>query len=186
VAKADRKNTAVVLNLDDPDELTRRPTSSFLNLETELANLASADHRTIEEIATAETHIAKAEARIKDICNRAYPSASGFSELFIHLLRNRWRSSAATVEYDQERNRLLLQLRKAFPAAKEHRRQRSEVTSNRDMIMAKEFLQKRESPSYKGKSDSDLKAGIGKDPRFQLKRSASIEAINRGRKFLVP
>jgi hypothetical protein len=137
------------------------------------------------------------EVHIKTICNLANFPDSGerfsfggerlsFGEHFIRLLRNRWRSSAAMGEYDIERNRLLLQLRKAFPAAEKHRRQCSEVTSNRDREMAKEFLQKRESPSYKGKSDSDLKADIGKDRRFRLKRSASIAAIDRGRKSLMP
>lgn len=184
MAKADRKNTAVVLNLDDLDELTRRPISSFRSLEAELTNLCRADHHTSEEPpAKVEARIAKAEARIKAICNLV--NCPGFSERFIRLLRKRWRSSVDWVEYDQERNCLLLRLR-ALPAAEEHRRQCVDATSIRDRQMAREFLQKRNSPSYKDKdkSVSVLKADIGK--RHGLVRSASIAAVNRGLKSLIP
>jgi hypothetical protein len=161
-----------------------RPISSFLSLEAELTNLGRYEHQTTEEAAAAEARIVKAEARIKAICNLA--NRPGFSERFIGVLRNRSRSSAAMVEYVQERNSLLLWLRGAFPAAEEGRRQRAIFTSNRDRQMAEEYRQKRESPSYKNKRDSVLKADIGKDPRFGLKRSASIEAIKRGLKSLMP
>jgi hypothetical protein len=179
--KGDRGNTTVVINPDDPDELIQRqPIGSFLRFEAELDNLGRADHHTLEKAAATEARIIEVEVRIKAICDLAnYPD----SERFIRLLRNRWRSSAARGEYDIKRNHLLLQIRKAFPAAEEHRRQRS--TSNRDREMAEEFLQKKNLPSNKYISDSALKADIGKR-QHGLARSASIEAINRGLKSLVP
>jgi hypothetical protein len=182
VAKADRKNTATALNLEDPAELVRRPLRSFLGLETELANLGRTGHRTVEEAAVAEARIVTTEARIKAICKLA--NRPGFSERFIRLLRNRWRSSAAMVEYVQERNQLLLWIREAFPAAEERRRRRTASTANRDRQMAEEFQKRKNSPSRR--KDSALKEDIGKDRRFKLKRSASIEAIDRGLKALMP
>jgi hypothetical protein len=55
------------------------------------------------------------------------------------------------------------------------------ATLERDIKMAREF--QRRKPSA-GMSDTALKIDIGRKQRPQLKKSASIEAINRGLKKL--
>ena len=131
----------------------------------------------------AEARIAKVEADIKDISNSVVPGSGG---RFIRLLRNRFRSSGFSFDYRLERDGLLVRLGE-IAAAKRKRaieevRQLSAVSiANRDRRMAEEFLRKRKTSSD---SDTALMVAIGK--RHEVKRSAAIEAINRGLKALKP
>ena len=102
------------------------------------------------------------------------------------MLRNRFRSSGAFIDYAPERDRLLVRIEelsaeKQKQAPEEHRRRRAAFLSDRDSQMAQEFLNKKSNP-HSFRSDSALKEEIGK--RHDLGRSASIEAINRGLKSL--
>jgi hypothetical protein len=162
--------------------------AAFRSLEAEHADLCRNEHQTTKEAAArAEARIAKVEADIKDISNSVVP---GSGERFIRLLRNRFRSSGFSFDYALERNGLLVRLEeisaeKQKHAPEESRRRRAAFLSDRDRQMAEEYRRKRNSPSYKNKSDSDLKADIGKRHRLRS-RSASIAAVNRGLKSLGP
>ena len=83
MAKADRKNSV----------------AAFLSLEAKYYELAAKD---VE---------AQIEARIKDICKLAIPELSEFGERFIYRMRRRWKSSADSVEYENDRNFLLNRVR---------------------------------------------------------------------------
>jgi hypothetical protein len=162
--------------------------AAFRSLEAELADLYRDEHQTTEEAAAkAEAMAAKAEAHIKDICNLAnFAADPGFDERFIHRLRKRFRSSGDALDYHMDRDRLLVRLgeisaEKQKQAPEEFRRQRAALRSDRDEQMAEEYLRKRKSSNL---SASDLKAEIGRSPKYRLKRSASIAAVNRGLKSL--
>ena len=166
---------------------TAKPKNSaaaFRSLEAEHADLCRDEHQTTKEAAArAEARIAKVEADIKDIANSV---VLGFGERFIRLLRNRFRSSGLSFDYFLERDRLLVRLEeisaeKQKRAPEERRRQRAAFLFDRNRQMAEEYRQKRNSPSYKNKSDSDLKADIGKRHKLRS-RSASIAAVNQGLK----
>jgi hypothetical protein len=170
VAKAGPKNSA----------------AAFRSLEAELAALYSYEHQTTEAAAKAKAQIATVEARIKAICNLVHPDEPRYAERFIRLFSNRLRSSGDFVEYGQLSNHILSRLteiseEKHRQASEDHRRRRAVEKSGRNKQMAEEF-QSKKSNSHSHKSDSALKAEIGK--HFGLNRSASIEAINRGLKSL--
>jgi hypothetical protein len=157
VAKADRKNS----------------TAALLSLEAEITSPC-----------ITEEAAAKAEEDIRKLTSSTFDP--GFGEGFIHRLRRRWRSSVDFVEYEQQRAHLLNRLREISEenhrrASEEHRHRRAVIISDRNRQMAEEFLNKK-SNQHSHRSDSSLKAKIGKD--FDLNRSASIEAINRGLKSL--
>jgi hypothetical protein len=57
-----------------------------------------------------EEAVTVAETRIKNICGQLYPNDPTYTERFIHLLRNRWRSSGSFVDYIIARNALLANL----------------------------------------------------------------------------
>jgi valyl-tRNA synthetase len=169
VAKASRNNSA----------------AAFLSL-AKLNNL----ERPTTEAATnpAVVQILEAFVRIKTICDLAHPAKPKFAECFIRLLSNRLRSSAHFAEYMQLRDHLLSRLteisaEKHKQASEDHRRRRAVEKSDRNRQMAEAFRSHKSNQQHSQKSDSALKAEIGK--RFELRsRSASIEAINRGLKSL--
>ena len=171
-------------------------TAAFRSLEAEHADLGRDEHQTTKEAAAkAEARIAEVEAGIKDICKLAYPDDPGFyltypedpsfSAHFIRLLRNRFRSSGAAIDYAQMRN--LLFVRFGEIAADKHRRtlegsKRLDADSrvNRDERLFEAYCREKDSSDL---CASELKFEIGK--RHGLKsRSASIAAVNRG--FLKP
>jgi hypothetical protein len=131
--------------------------------------------------AKAEASAARVEAQIKEICDLVSP---GFGERFILLFRNQRRSRQDAIEYRDQRNLILVWLGE-FAAAKRKRDivevgQLSAISrANRDRRMAQEFLREKGGPST---SESALKAEIGE--RYDLGRSAAIEAVNRGLKDL--
>jgi hypothetical protein len=147
----------------------------FRTLLTKLVDLyvSRSQPQSTGAAAKAEASVARVEAQIKDICELVSP---GSGERFILLFRNQWRSQQDATEYLDQRNRILVWLGE-FAAAKRKRdildvRQGSAVfTANRDRRM---LLRKTGSST----SVSALKAKIGE--RYGLRRSASIEAINRG------
>ena len=161
--------------------------AAFRSLEAKFAKLQLPHHhKTKEAAAKAEARIQKAvekaEAHIKDICNLANSAEPGFGERFILLLRKQWRSSQDFIDYGRERDRLLVRLgevsaEKHKRASEEARRQRAGSISDRNRRMAQEFLNKKR---HSRKSDSALMTEIGE--RYDLGRSASIEAIKRGLK----
>jgi hypothetical protein len=156
--------------------------AAFRSLEAEHADLGRDEHQTTKEAAAkAEARIAEVEAGIKDICKLAYPDDPGFSAHFSRLLRNRFRSSRAAIDYAQARDRLLVRLGEI--SADKHRRTLEETKRlhadtrvNRDERMFEIYCREKDSSDL---SASELKFEIGK--RHGLKsRSASIAAVNRG------
>jgi hypothetical protein len=167
VAKAKPKNNAGALR----------------SLEAKLAKLCSYKDQTAE-VPKVEAQIAKVE---EAICDLASSVERDFGKRFVGLHRRRWRSSGDSIDYFRERDRLLVLLgeesaKKQKRTLEEFKRQRATYRIIRNRQMAEEFRQKKSSPSSKYKSDSALKAEVGK--RRNLGRSASIEAINRGLKDL--
>jgi hypothetical protein len=170
--------------------------AAFRSPEAELADLCRNEHQTAEAAA-------KAEERIKAICDLAnFPerlsfgggerlSLGGgerlsFGEHFIRLLRKRWRSSQDFFDYFHEHNGLLVRLgeisaEKRKRILEDARWQRAARNVNRDRQIVQEYVQERKLRSDKDISDSALKAEIGE--RHGVKRSASIEIINRGLKL---
>jgi hypothetical protein len=156
-------------------------TAAFRSLEAELAKLGRDEHQITEEAA------ARAEARIKDICKLAHPESPGFGESFIRLLRNRFRSSGASVDYAQERDRLLVRLGEI--SADKHRRTlekskqlSADSTAKLHEKIIQEYHQKEGSLGPRGATK--LKVAIGK--RHGLGRTASIEVIDRDLKSAKP
>jgi hypothetical protein len=185
LAKADRKNSAIVPSIDNPDELTRRrPIKSFLEIEAELNDLEPPTSDAAAK--AAEVQIWKALIRIKAICNLAFPGRP-FGDRFVHLLSNRLRSTAHFAEYSSLRDFLLNRLREVSEeqhkqASEDHRRRCAAENSDRNRQMAEAFLSQK-SNQHSQKSDSAMKAEIGKK-LFGLSRSTSIVAINQGLKSL--
>jgi hypothetical protein len=150
--------------------------AAFRSLEAEHADLGRDEHQTTKEAA------AMAEARIAEPgFYLTYPEDPSFSAHFIRLLRNRFRSSRAAIDYAQMRN--LLFVRFGEIAADKHRRTLegskrlyADSRVNRDERMFEEYCREKDSSDL---SASELKFEIGK--RHGLKsRSASIAAVNRG------
>jgi hypothetical protein len=156
--------------------------AAFRRLVAKLVDLyvSRSEPQSTGAAAMAEASAARVEAQIKEICDLVSP---GFGEHFILLFRNQRRSQADAIEYRDARNLILVWLDdfsagKRRRVIKEVRQLGADFISNRDRRMAQEFLRK----SGSSTSNSALKAKIGE--RYDLGRSASIEAINRGLKAL--
>ena len=154
--------------------------AAFRRLLAKLADLyrSRSKPQSPEAAAKAEASAARVEAQIKAICELASP---GFGDRFIDLFRNQWRSRDHANEYVYRRN-LILEWLGEFAAAKrkpyiEKARQVSVFSKGiRNRQMVEEFRrQKKLSPDD---SDTKLKTNIGR--RHGVKRSASIEVIDRG------
>jgi hypothetical protein len=160
-------------------------TISILSFGDELMDLChSLDNPTTEE------EVVKVEARIKELCERLYPDSDSTlfgpggklvtaNERFLALFAKRYRSSQDFIDYVTERDRILA--RAAEQSAHKHRENLQNLSSqrwnhdSRNMQMAREFRTRKKSSHLK---DSRLKEMIGR--KYHLKRSASIEAIDRG------
>jgi hypothetical protein len=73
-------------------------------------------------------------------------------------------------------------LEAAIEGGKKRSRERKVDMAKRNKEMAKEFRRRKQKGS--GLSDTALMETIGKDKKFGLKKSASIEAIKQGLKIL--
>jgi hypothetical protein len=182
---------AMMVNMPKKNRAAGRLTTiSILKSEDELTSLCD---KLNDPTLTKESEAA-ANARIDEICAQLYPVDSKVSfnvggkiataaERFRILFMRRWGSSGDWVEYFQERNRLFAQ------AAQEPAQKQNEHLKNlnserwdhdsRNMQMAREFLKLR---GASNRSDTKLKKDIG--DKYGLKRSQSIEAIDRGIKLL--
>jgi hypothetical protein len=136
---------------------------------------AAAFRRLLAKLAAAKVEARPAiEEQIKEVIELASP---GFGGRFIDLFRKQWSSSDDAREYIYRRNLILEWLNeyaavKRKPYTEKARQDKADSKAQRNMQMAKEFLRRKGSDS-----DSALKAEIGR--KHELKRSASIKAIDR-------
>jgi hypothetical protein len=167
----------------------RLTTISILNFEEELTGL----YNSLDDPALTKESEAAAYARIDEICAQLYPADSKVfiregkivtaAEHFRVLFMRREGSSGDWVEYSQERNRLLAQV--AQELAQKQREHLKNLGNerwdhdDRNKYMAQEFLKRRGTADL---NDTALKEDIGR--KRGLKRSQSIEAINRGIELL--
>jgi hypothetical protein len=136
---------------------------------------AAAFRRLLAKLAAAKVEERPAiEEQIKEVIELASP---GFGGRFVDLFRKQWSSSGDAREYIYWRNLILEWLNeyaavKRKPYTEKARRYKADTKVQRNRQMANEFLRRKGSDS-----DSALKAEIGS--KHELKRSASIKAINR-------
>jgi hypothetical protein len=138
-------------------------------------NTAAAFRGLLAKLAAAKVEARPAiEEQIKEVIELASP---GFGGRFIDLFRKQWSSSDDAREYIYRRNLILEWLNKYAavkrkPYTEKARQHKADSKALRNRQRAKEFLRRKGSDS-----DSALKAEIGR--KYDLKRSASIEAIDR-------
>jgi hypothetical protein len=139
---------------------------------------AAAFRKLLAKLAAAKAEAsAKIEVQIKEIVELASP---GFGPRFIDLFRKQWSSRQDANEYIYRRNLIIAWFGdyaavRRKPHMEKARQQKLDRNAHRKRQMVDEYL--RMKPSWDD-SDTKLKAYIGK--KYGLKRSAAIEAINRG------
>lgn len=146
-----------------------------LSLEDELRDMMLAEEAT-----------AAVETRMKEIVAELFPDDPSSGERYFAAFKKRQRSSADFVEYCVQQDHLWAAI--ARVSAQKHRANLEKISGDRDqlddksirnMAMAREFLRRKR--NFQG-SASSLQEKIGREKG--LKRSAAIEAINRGLKLL--